>query len=191
MKNNFFSREELQDIGLKSFGNNVLISRKASIYGEQDISIGDNVRVDDFCILSGKIAIHNYVHIAAYSALFGGIEGIEIFDFANISSRVCIYAINDDYSGATMTNPMVPDKYKDVTHKRVILNKHVIIGSCCTVLPGVTLGEGSSFGAMTLIDKDSDPWCINVGIPFKKLRDRSKMLLEFEKLLWLEKQDNE
>lgn len=178
--NSFYSSEELKELGLASFGENVLISRKVSIYGAENIIIGDNVRVDDFCILSGKITIGNYIHVAAYTALYGGDKGIVIRDFANISSRISIYSISDDYSGQTMTNPMIPDKFKNVQSEEIIIERHVIIGSGCVVLPGIVLKEGSSFGAMTLINKSSEPWSINAGIPFKKIKDRSKNLLNLE-----------
>ncbi len=179
--NSFLSTDELNELGLASFGDNVLISRKASIYGAENISIGNNVRIDDFCILSGKISICNYIHIAAYTALYGGEKGIVINNFSNISSKITIYSISDDYSGETMTNPMIPDKYKKVRSERVVIERHVIIGSGCVVLPGVVLKEGSSFGAMSLINRSSEPWSINVGIPFKKIKNRSKKLLELEK----------
>ena len=48
----FYSREQLKKIGFKSLGKNVLISDKTSIYSPENISIGNNVRVDDFSILS-------------------------------------------------------------------------------------------------------------------------------------------
>ena len=177
----FYTRYELNQLELASFGENVLISRKVSIYGAEKIRIGDNVRIDDFCILSGKITIGNYVHIAAYTALYGGDNGINIHDFANISSKIVVYSISDDFSGKTMTNPMIPDKYKNVQSKEVVIERHVIIGPGCVVLPGIVLKEGSSFGAMTLINRSSEPWSINAGIPFRKLRDRSKELLNLEK----------
>jgi galactoside O-acetyltransferase len=177
----FYTRYELNQLELASFGENVLISRKVSIYGAEKIRIGDNVRIDDFCILSGKITIGNYVHIAAYTALYGGDNGINIHDFANISSKIVVYSISDDFSGETMTNPMIPDKYKNVQSKEVVIERHVIIGPGCVVLPGIVLKEGSSFGAMTLINRSSEPWSINAGIPFRKLRDRSKELLNLEK----------
>ncbi|WP_321381701.1 acyltransferase [Trichococcus shcherbakoviae] len=179
--NSFYSTEELKELGVKKFGENVLISRKASIYGAQGIIIGNHVRIDDFCILSGKITIGDYIHIAPYSALYGGTEGLLIQDFANISSKVSIYSINDDYSGETMTNPMIPDRFKNIQSEQVIIERHVIIGSGCVILPGSVLKEGSSFGALTLINKSSEPWSINAGIPFKKIKDRSKELLKLEK----------
>lgn len=179
----FYTSVELSKLGLVSFGENVLISRKVSIYGTEKISIGNNVRIDDFCILSGKITIGNYIHIAAYTALYGGDKGIVIKDFANLSSRISIYSISDDYSGETMTNPMVPDKFKNVQSEEVIIERHVIIGCGCVILPGIVLKEGSSFGAMTLINRSSELWSINVGIPFKRIKDRSKNLLILEENL--------
>lgn len=178
--NSFYTEEELKEIGFKSIGNNVLISKKASIYGAEKISIGNNVRIDDFCILSGKINLGNYIHIAAYSALYGGNVGIILNDFVNISSRVVIYAISDDYSGEFMTNPMIPDEYKNVIAKSVILEKHCIVGSNSTILPGAILHEGVAIGAHSLVNKKCIQWKIYVGVPVKILKDRKRDLLKLE-----------
>ena len=43
-----YTRDELQELGFSNVGENVKISKKASIYGASRISIGDNVRIDDF-----------------------------------------------------------------------------------------------------------------------------------------------
>ena len=43
-----YTEEELQKLGFKFIGKNVLISQKSSIYGMDKISIGDNTRIDDF-----------------------------------------------------------------------------------------------------------------------------------------------
>lgn len=179
--NSFYTTAELKELGLARFGDNVLISRKSSIYGAENISIGNNVRIDDFCILSGRITIGSFVHIAAYTALFAGTEGIFIDDFSGFSSKIVVYAVSDDYSGETMSNPMIPAKFKKTTNKPVRIGRHVLIGASCVILPGAILSEGSSFGAMTLIDHESEPWSINAGIPFRKIKNRSKKLLELEK----------
>lgn len=176
----FYTSEELQEIGFKSIGENVYISRKSSIYGASNISIGNNVRIDDFCILSGKIDIGNYIHIAAYSAIYGGTKGVELNDFCNISSRVSIYALSDDYSGESMTNPMVPDYLKNVYEATVVIKKHVIIGSTSVILPGVVLEEGCSFGSMSLVNKSTLPWGIYIGVPCKRIKERKKKILELE-----------
>jgi galactoside O-acetyltransferase len=189
--NSFYSSDELKEIGFASIGENVLISKKTSIYSPQEISIGNNVRIDDFCILSGKITLNNYIHIAAYVALFAGGAGIEIHDFSGISSKSTVYAVTDDYSGSALTNPTIPDKYRFVQNAKVLIKKHVLIGASCLVLPGVTLEEGSAFGAMTLIHKDSKPWSMNVGIPFKKVKDRLKDIIVLEEEFRKEVKSNE
>ena len=179
--NSFYSSEELKEMGFASLGENVLISRKTSIYGMDKISIGNNVRIDDFCILSGKIELGNYVHIAVYTALFGGSSGIIMEDFSGLASRCAVYAKSDDYSGRYMTNPTVDSQYLNVIDEQVVIKKHVVIGTGSTILPGVTVGEGVSVGSMSLINKNLEDWGIYFGIPCKLYCERSKDLLELEK----------
>lgn len=180
LSTSFYTQEELLEIGFTSVGNDVLISRKTSIYGAEHISIGNHVRIDDFAILSGNITIGSYVHIAAATLLFGGNAGIVIQDFATLSSRTAIYAVSDDYSGEYMTNPMTPEKYKNIIEEKVIIGKHVIIATGCTILPGVSLGEGCAVGAMSLIKKDVEPWSMVAGTPARYIKQRSRKLLELE-----------
>lgn len=178
----FYTNEELIELGLKSFGDNVLISKKCSIYGAKNIEIGNNVRIDDFCILSGRIIIKNNVHIAAGVYIFAGSDGVFFNDFSGISSRSVIYAASDDYSGEYMTNPTVPDEFRNVKSEPVYIGRHTLIGTGCTVLPGVKVGDGASVGAMSLINKDVEEYTMNVGIPCKKIRERSKKMLDYEKV---------
>lgn len=177
----FYTEQELQELGLKEYGTNVLISRKCSIYGASNISIGNNVRIDDFCILSGNIKIGSYVHISAYASMFTGDSRIIIGDFVALSSRNVIYAESDDYSGESMVNPMVPDEYKNLERGDVSIGRHSIIGTGSTILPGVNIGEGVAVGAMSLINKDLEAWTINVGIPCKKIKERARKPLEYER----------
>ena len=176
----FYSYDELKTIGFKNIGSNVLISRHACIYGAENISIGNNVRIDDFCILSGKIKLENNIHISAYSSLFAGDYGITMEDYTTLSSRCVIYAITDDYSGSYMTNPMVPDNCRNVIGGPVILEKYVIVGTGSTILPNVTLNEGVAVGSMSLVNKSLNSWGIYVGIPCRRVKDRSKDLLQLE-----------
>lgn len=177
----FYSRDELQELGFKSVGDEVLISRKASIYGAENISLGNHVRIDDFCVMSGSIKTGDYVHIAVYTCLFGGDAGIELADFTTVSSRCAIYAKSDDYSGTALANPMIPMEYNHVISGKVMLEKHVLIGTGSTVLPGVTIHEGTSVGSMSLVNRSLDPWGMYAGIPCRRLKDRKKDLLEKER----------
>ena len=182
----FYSAEELSNFRFGGVGQGVRISRKSSIYSAESIYFGNNVRIDDFCILSGPIKIGSHVHIAAYTALYGG-GGISLCDFCNLSSRVSIYSVSDDYSGETMTNPTIPEEFKIVDRAPVVLGRHVIVGSGTVVLPGVVIGEGSAIGALSLVNKEIEPWGIYAGIPVRKINDRKQNLLKLEAEYFLRK----
>lgn len=180
MNSNFYNEKELKSLGFKSYGSNVLISRRCSIYGAQNITIANNVRIDDFCILSGNIKIGNYVHISAYSALYGQYE-IEIEDFCGVSARGTIYSAIDDFSGEYMISPMVPKKFTNISTGKVILKKYTQLGYNTVIFPGCILNEGVATGAMSLIKNDVPAWKIVAGIPAKVIKDRKKDLIELSK----------
>lgn len=174
--NSFYSDEELKKIRFKSLGENVLISKKASIYSPEKIIIGNNVRIDDFCILSGNIQIGNHVHISAFVALYGK-EKIIINDFCGCSTRCTIYSATDDFSGRYMISPMVPDEFTNVTGGEVILEKYVQLGANTVVMPNIKIKEGTAVGAMSFVNKDLEQWSIYAGIPCKKIKERNKNII--------------
>lgn len=182
----YYSNEELNLFGFRKFGDNVRISKKCSVYMPENISIGSNVRIDDFCIIVGGeegIQIGSYVHIAIYCAIFGH-GGVFLDDFSGLSSRVVLYSATDDYSGEFLTNPTVPKEYQNVVQGKIILNKHVIIGTNSTILPDVVIGEGSAVGAHSLVSRSLKPWGIYFGSPARKIKDRNKKLLELEQQVY-------
>ncbi len=179
------SYSELKKIGFAEVGNNVLVSEQARFYGAHRIVLGDHVRIDDFCVLSagaGGIRIGNHVHVAVFSSLIGQGE-IVLADFANLSSRVSIYSSNDDYSGAYLTNPTVPADFTNVQHAPVQVGRHAIIGSGSVILPGVTISDGAAIGALSLVKHDCGEFGIYAGYPAKRIKERSRALLDLEKRL--------
>lgn len=178
----FLTENQLKEIGFRKLGKQVKISDKTSIYNPGQIEIDDFTRIDDFCILSagkGGIKIGRHVHIACYCSLIGDAP-IVLGDFSGISSRTAIYSSSDDYSGEFMTNPTIPDKYKNVISGPVVLGNHVIIGAGCVVLPDVTLGTGCAVGALSLVSKSFDAFSFLHGIPAKFLKRRSDNILALE-----------
>ncbi|MDZ4097101.1 MAG: acyltransferase [Methylophilaceae bacterium] len=181
-------REAVESLGFAAVGDSVQISDKASFYGANRITLGDHVRIDDFCVLAAGVSgivIGNYVHIAVSSSLIGAGK-ITLADFSGLSSRVSIYSSTDDYSGGTLTNPTVPSEYTGVTHADVYLGKHVIVGSGSVILPGVTLEEGVAVGALSLVQKRCEAFGIYAGNPARRIKGRKRDLLKIEKqfLLW-------
>ncbi|AVJ55270.1 galactoside O-acetyltransferase [Idiomarina sp. OT37-5b] len=179
----FLTQSELNEIGFKSLGSKVLISDKASIYNPANISVGSNVRIDDFCVISAGVEginIGSNIHIAVFTSIIGAGK-VTLSDFCNISSRVSIYSSNDDYSGQSMTNPTIPNEYKNVRVAPVYVGRHSIIGSGSVILPGVTLGDGVAIGALSLVNKNCEDFKVYSGVPAKYLKERKKNLLKLER----------
>lgn len=176
-------REAVVLLGFASVGENVQISERASFHGTARIALGNNVRIDDFCVLAagpGGIMLGNNVHIAVGSSLIGA-GRIILSDFSGLSSRVSIYSSSDDYSGASMTNPTVPSDYTSVHHADVVVGKHVIVGCGSVVLPGVTLEEGVAVGALSLVNKSCKAFGIYSGNPARRISARKRDLLDLER----------
>lgn len=181
----FLDQDGIERLGFRQVGSNVLLSDKASFYNCKNISIGDSVRIDDFCVLSageGGIEIESYVHVAAYSSLIGR-GAIKLKSYSNLSSRVSVYSSSDDYSGHYMTNPMVPSEFTNVFHADVIIGRHVIIGAGCVVLPGVALNDGAAVGALSLINKDCEAFGVYTGVPARKIKNRDRNFLRLERMM--------
>jgi len=182
LQSRYLTEVELKDFGFKSIGRNVRISTDARIYGPENISIGNDVRIDDFTTLAavnGSITIGNYVFIARNSHLSGTL-GIEMHDFSSMAANTVIYSASDDYSGEYLTAQAIPKEYTTQIGGPVIIGKHVIIGSTCTIIGPSRIGEGCSIGAMTLVQKDLQSWGIYMGIPAKRFKERNKGLLTLE-----------
>ena len=175
----FLTEEEIEKLHLKRCGKDVHISRNAVFYSPEHIEIGDHVRIDDFCFVSGGvgICIGDYVHIAAYSALYGA-HGIQIGNYVNISSRVNIYSTSDDYSGEYLTGPMVESKYIHDVGETIMIEDMVIVGAGTIILPGTKLEQGVAIGAMSLVKTEGPAYTIYAGIPAKFIKNRSKNMLK-------------
>ncbi|MBL57416.1 MAG: galactoside O-acetyltransferase [Flavobacteriales bacterium] len=172
----FYSRNELSKLGFKSIGENVLVSTKCSIYSPNEIVLGNNVRIDDFTILSGSIRIGNNVHISAFCGLYAR-NGIEIMDYSGLSPRSTIFSAMDDFSGEFLINPTVDNHLTNVVGGKVVMEKFTQVGAHSVVFPNVKIKEGSVTGAFSLVLKDLEGWSIYAGIPVKKIKNRSKACL--------------
>ena len=179
----FLSESELKTIGFLKYGTNVLVSRKASIYNPEQIVLGDNIRIDDFCILSGNIKLGSYIHISAYTCLIGGVKGIILQDFVTVSSRCAVYAVSDDSSGEQLNNSMIPTAYRSVIEGRVILEDYVSVGTGSTILPGVKLEEGAAVGAMSFVKHTLEGWKIYAGVPCRYVKDRNQNMKQLRAVL--------
>jgi dTDP-4-amino-4,6-dideoxy-D-glucose acyltransferase len=177
------SRPELERMGFASLGRNVQVSDRAAVHGASRVSLGDEVRIDDFCVISAGadgIVLGRNVHVAVFCSLIGAAR-IELDDFAGLSSRVSVYSSSDDYSGQALTNPTVPAEFTNVKHAPVRVGRHVIVGAGSVILPGVTLHDGCAVGALSLVSRSCEGFGVYSGVPARRLGPRARQLLELER----------
>ena len=184
----FLNQSELKSLGIKSLGKEVKISDRVAIHNPELLEIGDYSRIDDFCVLSGKVLIGRNVHIAVFCNLAGGEKGITLEDFSGLAYACHVFTQSDDYTGLSLTNPTVPDKFKEEKKVGVRIGRHAIVGTQSIVFPGANLAEGSSVGACSMVTKDTEEWSVYFGVPAKRIKNRRKDLLELEKR-YLEEDD--
>ena len=178
MDESFYSDRELLTLGFFRVGQGCKVSKYARFYGISQISLSDNVRIDDFAVISVASAssIGENVHIGAMSLISSQL-GFEFGAFSTFSSRVTAYGQNDDYSGSSLTNPMVSESLRAVYKQRLLIGNHVIVGTGSVILPQGVLADGVAVGALSLIKEPTLSWGIYAGIPARRVRERSKNLL--------------
>jgi len=149
----YLNSDQLAAYGFKSIGRNVRISDKASIYNSELIEISDNSRIDDFCVVSGLAGISKNVHIAVFCDIAGGENGVILMDFSGLAYGCPVFSQSVNYSEKSLTNPIVPDKYKFETKAKILIESHSIVGACSIIHPGVTLEEGTAVGVKSMVTK--------------------------------------
>jgi galactoside O-acetyltransferase len=141
------------------------------------ITIGNHVSIDIGVYISTTTIIGDYVHIAPYSCIIGGINGLFIMeDFTNLSVSSSIIVISDDFARG-MINPIVPVKYRHLIGKEIIMRRFSTVGANSVVMPNVVMAEGSMLGANSLLSKSTRPWTIYSGHPAKAIMERDKELV--------------
>ena len=145
----FYRTEELLALGCTSVGRKVHVSRLARFYGFRG-TIADHVRIDDFCILKGRVDIGSFVHISAYCMISGVGGHVRVGDFSTTAAYVAIYTATDDYSSSLLTNSLVPSDLKKGISGDVVVGQGVLIGAHSIVLPNTVIEEYATLGAFCL-----------------------------------------
>jgi acetyltransferase-like isoleucine patch superfamily enzyme len=160
-KNYFISQNSLKKKKFRKIGKNCKISNKASFIGEKNISIGDNVRIDDYVVIvafDGNISIGSNTHIGALTYILGS-GGVKIGNSCNISQGVKIYSKSDNYK----------IKLKKTYKAKVSILDNCIIGSGAVILPGSKLNKNVRIGALTIVNKEINSNYLYFGNRTKKL----------------------
>lgn len=186
-------RKALYPLLLGSCGRNVVFGQNVVLRHPHKIHIGDNVVVDDNCLIDAKgesnrgIRIGSGVFIGRNSILSCKNGDIELADGANIgfncevfsASRVKIgagvlmaaysYVIGGDHD---FSDPSASVLEQSRTSAGVDVGAGAWIGAGAKILDGVTIGERAIVGAAAVVREDVPPLAISVGIPARVVSHR-------------------
>lgn len=184
MKNPFdtgyYCSDELRDFGFAHVGENVRVARNCTIMGLENISLGDNSRIDANCTiiaLGGWLTVGRYVHVHT-SVVLGARGGITLGDYVGISHGCNILSASDDFTGRWMTNSTLPPGCTNPKVEPIVFEEFSGCGALCTVLPGVTLGQGAAVCAHSLVSHDLPEWVMAQGVPAGVRCRRSRRMLD-------------
>jgi acetyltransferase-like isoleucine patch superfamily enzyme len=168
----------------KKIGYDVRVHEQAIVTRPELVEIGNHVAIDMWVYLSTQAKIGNYIHIAPSVSIIGGASALlTMEDFTNIGSGGRIVCASDDFMQG-LISPVVPIEHRTVINKPITFKKFATLGVNCTVLPGVTLGEGCIVGANSVVTKDTEPWMVYAGTPAKPIKPREQSrILESAKIL--------
>lgn len=169
---------------LKKCGKDVKISDLALISRPELVEMGSHIAIDMWTYISTNLVMKNYIHIAPSVTILGGANALlKMGNFTNIGSGCRIVCATDDFKQG-LISPVVPIEHRTVINKPIIFEDYATLGVNCSVLPGVTLGEGCIVGAGSVVTKDTKPWTVYAGAPAKPIKSRdSKRIIESAKQL--------
>lgn len=144
---------------------------------DNNCQIFDNVFID-----AGKsLKIGKFSTLTWYVLIEGGANtkiGDRVFIGPGSKILTSTYKLNGVYSIEHLPGECRATEYGDIT-----IHDDAYVGANCTIMPGVTIGEGAVVGANALVNKDLEPWGIYVGTPCKKVGEREKPTAEAERVM--------
>jgi len=192
----FALRKLLYPALLGACGRNVVFGQNVVLRHPHKIRIGDNVVVDDNCLVDAKgdsnhgITIGSGVFIGRNTILSCKNGDIEIEDGANIgfncelfsASRVRVgkdtliaaysYLIGGDHDAK---DPSAPVLSQGRSSAGVSVGAGAWLGAGAKILDGVTIGDGAVVGAGAVVRDAVPPRAIAVGVPARVVGTRDEV----------------
>lgn len=178
---------------LGSVGRGVAFGANLAIRHPKKIHIGNNVVIDDNCVLDAKgatnrgIRIGNGVFIGRGTILTCHNGDIVLEDNVNIGFNCVIsslssivikknhlmaafcYLVGGDHDSDRTDIPVL---FQGRSSKGIMVKENVWLGAGVTILDGTTVGRDSIIGAGAVVNKDVPDFAIAAGLPAKFLYDR-------------------
>ena len=141
-------------------GRDVKLSKFINLYG---CEIGDETKIGAFVEIQKNATVGKRCKISSHTFVC---EGVTIEDNVFVGHNVAF--INDSYPRATTGDQLQTEA--DWKVERTLVKKGASIGSGCTILSNITIGENALVGAGSVVTKDVPPNTIVAGNPARVLR---------------------
>lgn len=163
---------------LEAYGEEVFISGNVEIIRPNLIRVGSHVMIDSYFFCTTSLDLGNYIHIGSHTGVIGGeVALLKMGHFTGISMGGRLICGSDDFTDDFgLMNPTIPANYhRKLKILPIVFEDFATIGTNVTVMPGVTLREGSLVGAGSVVLRDTEPWTLYAGNPAKPIRSLSKV----------------
>ena len=148
-------------------GRDVKLSKFINLYG---CEIGDETKIGAFVEIQKNAVVGKRCKISSHTFVC---EGVTIEDNVFIGHSVTF--INDSYPRATTADGSLQTE-ADWKVERTLVKKGASIGSGCTILSSISIGENAIVGAGSVVTKDVPANSIVAGNPAKVLRQIEEAL---------------
>ena len=155
-------------------GQDVVIDSMTRFTRPELVCIGNHVAIDWGFYCTTALTIGDYVHISPHVAVIGGAgTALTIEDFCFVSVGARMVCASEEFNGAGLVGPIIPDEFKDNQIIRpIVLRRFSGVCANSVVLPGVVMAEGSVLGANSLLKESTEPWTIYAGSPARPIKSR-------------------
>ncbi len=191
----FFLRKLFYPLLFNKTGKGLIVGRNVVIRHPDKIEIGDNVTIDDNCLLdargagsegivledgvivnrncmlqakSGPIRLGTRTSLGSNSVVVS-LSGVDIGEAVLTAGGIYISAGAYRF-GDTDIPVMDQGAY---TEGPIRIGSKSWLGTCSIVLDGITIGDGAVIGAGSVVTRDIADHCIAVGVPAKVIRNKT------------------
>lgn len=188
----FFLRKKLYPHLFKKAGKGLIIGRNVVLRHPWNIELGDNVTIDDNCLIdargagsegvileddvminrncmvqskAGPISLRKRVSIGSNSVIVS-MDGVELEEAVLVAGGC--YISGGAYHFADTEQPIMDQGC--YTKGPILIKKNAWIGTNVTVLDGVKIGTGAVVGAGAVVVKDISDYAVAVGVPAKEIK---------------------